>query len=623
MERVVPIQSSNAGLFRQRIGTVVTGYIAVALLVITAVLPATARAAIFLSGSPPTSIVATQGVYHFKPTVSASSGSTVKFSISSKPYWATFIPSTGELYGGTYPSNVGSYANIKITASDGKSTASIGPFAISVLATGTSTAPPVVTPPVVVGPPVTSPPTTTPTAATLQLSAPSYSVAQTAGQVTVQVNRVAGSTGAVSAKYATANNSAVAGTDYTAVSGTVSWASGETATKNINVPVMNTTPFTGTKSFMVALSNPSTGATVGTPASAAVAIAGSAAPTPPATGKGAPAAVTNLLLAQQGGTNNANAPLTNSQQLTWSAAAAGASPIDHYKIYRNGAAYATTTALTYTDTAATNSNDPKWGTATTVYSYNVSAVDTSGNEGPQASTVGVYAYRNGKSTWGNNDLSYGSLNENYSSSAGSPQSGSFDVAVNFINGGFQPAVAPPQAPMWDLEIGAFNYAVVDINPGSSVNNGRVPFGTVSRLPPGDVYGWHPTVNLYDYGPAPVANKWATYKIPLATLGMGFCKFTGSISGNKLTVTAITSGASLVDAGGFVTGPGVPAGTYISGYDQHSAIGTFTLGGPGINANTKVASSSLTFQRTSLYKFGMQPDVQGMTMYFNNMGFTSN
>ncbi|MEA3176809.1 MAG: hypothetical protein QOI59_332, partial [Gammaproteobacteria bacterium] len=203
------------------------------------------------------------------------------------------------------------------------------------------------------------------------------------------------------------------------------------------------------------------------------------------------------------------------------------------------------------------------------------------------------------------------------------QNGSFDVAVNFINGGFQPAVAPPQAPMWDLEIGAFNYAVVDINPGSSVNNGRVPFGTVSRLPPGDVYGWHPTVNLYDYGPAPVANKWATYKIPLSTLGMGFCKFTGSISGNKLTVTAITSGAPLVDAGGFVTGPGVPAGTYISGYDQHSAIGTFTLGGPGINSGTKIASSSLTFQRTSLYKFGMQPDVQGMTMYFNNMGFTSN
>jgi hypothetical protein len=105
--------------------------------------------------------------------------------------------------------------------------------------------------------------------------------------------------------------------------------------------------------------------------------------------------------------------------------------------------------------------------------------------------------------------------------------------------------------------------------------------------------------------------------------MGICQFTGSISGNKLTVTAITSGPPLVDAGGFVTGPGVPAGTYIVAYGQYGAVGTFTLAGPGISNSTKVGTTSLTFQRTSLYKFGMQPDVQGMTMYFNNMGFTSN
>jgi len=611
MARVAHNQSSSGRLFRRDFGTVVTGFIGCAVLLIMAALPATARAAVYIGGSPPTSVVEHSN-YYFKPWVSAPSGAKVTFAIAGKPYWAAFNTSTGVLSGAVYAGNIGSYKNIKISATDGKTTGSMSAFAIAVVAAGGTTTPP------------TNP---TPTTATLQLSAPTYTVAQSAGEVTVKVNRVASSTGAVSAKYATAvsssSNSAVAGKDFTPVSGTVSWASGETATKSFNVPVMNTTPFTGTKSFTVALSNPSTGATVGTPASAAVAISGSAAATPPATGKGAPSAVTNLLLAQQGGVNNANAPLTNSQQLTWSAAVAGASAIDHYKIYRNGAAYATTTALTYTDTAATNSNDPKWATAATVYSYNVSAVDASGNEGPQASTVGVYAYRNGKSTWGNNDLSYGSLNENYSSSAGSPQSGSFDVAVNFINGGFQPAVAPPQAPMWDLEIGAFNYAVIDINPGSTVNNTHLGFGTVSRLPPGDVYGWHPSVNIYDYGPAPVANKWATYKVPLTTLGMGFCKFTGSISGNKLTVTAITSGPALVDAGGFVTGPGVPAGTYISAYSQHGAIGTFTLAGPGINSGTKVASTTLTYQRTSLYKFGMQPDVQNMTMFFNNMGFTLN
>jgi len=53
------------------------------------------------------------------------------------------------------------------------------------------------------------------------------------------------------------------------------------------------------------------------------------------------------------------------------------------------------------------------------------------------------------------------------------------------------------------------------------------------------------------------------------------------------------------------------------------VGTFTIAGPGITSSTKVASTTMSYQRTSLYKFGMQPTVQGMTMYFNNMGFTTN
>jgi hypothetical protein len=237
--------------------------------------------------------------------------------------------------------------------------------------------------------------------------------------------------------------------------------------------------------------------------------------------------------------------------------------------------------------------------------------------------MSVWSYRNGKSNWGNNDLSYGTLQENYSSTAGDPQGGTYDISINFMNGGFQPAVQVPQAPQWDLEIGAFNYFTIDINPGTPASGETLPFGTVSRLPPGDVYGWHPSVNLYDYGPAPKANTWATYKVPLLAVAMGTCQFTGSISGSTLTVTAIVSGDPLVDAGGFVTGPGVPAGTYITAYGQHSAIGTFTLAGPGISAGTTVASTKMTYQRTSLYKFGIQPSVQNTTLYFNNMGFTAN
>ncbi|WP_161628846.1 Calx-beta domain-containing protein [Solimonas flava] len=111
-------------------------------------------------------------------------------------------------------------------------------------------------------------------AGSLALGASSYSVAQSAGSLTVTVARSGGSSGAVSVKYATANGTAVAGSDYTAASGTLSWASGETASKSFSVAISNATPYTGSKSFSIALSGASGGATLGA-ASASVTINGS------------------------------------------------------------------------------------------------------------------------------------------------------------------------------------------------------------------------------------------------------------------------------------------------------------------------------------------------------------
>ncbi|HWM65627.1 MAG TPA: Calx-beta domain-containing protein [Steroidobacteraceae bacterium] len=457
------------------------------------------------------------------------------------------------------------------------------------------------------------------TAGSLQFSTATYSVAQTIGTVSVTVNRVNGSGGAIQVTYTTTDGSAVAGTQYTAKTGNLTWADGDTGAKLFSIPINTSPTFSGNKSFAIGLSAATAGATLGSPSIASISIAGAGAgASPPATG--GPSKVSALQLVKQGGSNNT---ATNSQQISWAAATAGANPISYYKIYRNGASYATTTNLTYTDNAATNSNDPTWSKAATIYTYDVTAVDAGGNEGPKSGQMTAWVYQNGKSNWSNNDLSYGSLQENYSSTAGNPKGGAFDISVNFANGGFQPAVQVPQAPQWDLELGAFSYFTIDVNPGSVVKSTDLPFGTVSRLPPGDVYGWHPQVNIYDYGPAPVANTWATYKVPLLAVAMGACDFTGSISGNTLTVTAIVNGDPLVDAGGFVTGGGIPAGTYITAYGQHGAIGTFSIAGPGINSGTHIASTRMTYQRTSLYKFGIQPPVQNITMYFNNMGFTTN
>jgi hypothetical protein len=458
---------------------------------------------------------------------------------------------------------------------------------------------------------------------TLQFSASSYAVAQNAGTVNVTVDRTGGSSGAVSVAYATSNGTAVAGTDFTAANGTLHWATGDATPKTFEVSVSDAAPFPGNKSFGVSLSSPSAGATLSDPSSATLSITGSGVSAP---GSGSPSAVTNLQLINQGGPGNnihgSTASLTNYQQISWNAATPGANPIASYNIYRNGALYANTAGLTYIDKAATNSNSLTWVTNATIYSYNVAAVDTKGNVGPQAAQMSVYSYRNGASNWSNADLSYDGVlgNENYSSTAGNPQGGPFDISIFFPNGGFQPASDAPQAPTWDLEIGAFNYFVIDINPGLIISP-FVQIGMVSRLPPGDVFSWAGSLNIYDYGPAPVANKWATYKIPLKAFNMGVGSFTGSISGTKLTVTAVSSGG--VDSGGYVTGPGVPAGTYITAYGQHASIGTFTVGGPGINASTSVPSTQMTFQRTSLYKFFVQPELNPVTMYLNNMGFTTN
>ena len=106
------------------------------------------------------------------------------------------------------------------------------------------------------------------------LSASTYSVAQSAGSVTIPVNRSDGTISALAVNYATSNGTAVAGTNYTTQSGTLSWAAGDASAKNIVVPV-SSTAFSGTLTFNVALSSPADGATLGTPAMATVSVSGS------------------------------------------------------------------------------------------------------------------------------------------------------------------------------------------------------------------------------------------------------------------------------------------------------------------------------------------------------------
>ena len=84
-----------------------------------------------ISGSPSGS--ATAGVaYSFTPSASDADQNPLTYSIANKPLWASFSTSTGRLNGTPAASNVGNYANIMISVSDGRASASLPPFAISV-----------------------------------------------------------------------------------------------------------------------------------------------------------------------------------------------------------------------------------------------------------------------------------------------------------------------------------------------------------------------------------------------------------------------------------------------------------------------------------------------------------
>jgi len=108
----------------------------------------------------------------------------------------------------------------------------------------------------------------------LAFTAATYSVSQTAGSITASVARSGGTSGAVSVAYATSNGTAAAGTDYTAASGTLSWANGDAAAKNFTVIISDNTLFSGNKTFSATLSGAS-GAALGTLPSAVVTIDGS------------------------------------------------------------------------------------------------------------------------------------------------------------------------------------------------------------------------------------------------------------------------------------------------------------------------------------------------------------
>jgi hypothetical protein len=101
-------------------------------------------------------------------------------------------------------------------------------------------------------------------AGSLQFTVSSIAVIEDIGALTVTVVRTGGSTGNLTVEYATADGSAKAGEDYTATSGTLNFAGGETS-KTFQIPISDDSTTETDELFTVALRNPSTLESLGSP----------------------------------------------------------------------------------------------------------------------------------------------------------------------------------------------------------------------------------------------------------------------------------------------------------------------------------------------------------------------
>jgi hypothetical protein len=114
-----------------------------------------------------------------------------------------------------------------------------------------------------------------------------YDVNETDGQATVTVERLGGVGGAVSVDYETSDGTATAGSDYTATSGSLNWAAGDSADKTFTVPVTWDGRAEGGESISLTLTNPGGGSDLGLTTAAIVRIGDDGASGPLAMGSNA------------------------------------------------------------------------------------------------------------------------------------------------------------------------------------------------------------------------------------------------------------------------------------------------------------------------------------------------
>ena len=117
-----------------------------------------------IAGQPVTKVAVGQA-YDFRPTATDPDGGALRFMVANKPDWAAFDPGSGQLTGTPSSDDVGSFANVTISVSDGAATKSLKPFTIDVTPGGNTANPSPSTPAPSISSPMVQPtPTATPSA---------------------------------------------------------------------------------------------------------------------------------------------------------------------------------------------------------------------------------------------------------------------------------------------------------------------------------------------------------------------------------------------------------------------------------------------------------------------------
>ena len=359
----------------------------------------------------------------------------------------------------------------------------------------------------------------------LELSAASYAVSQGTGKLNITVSRVGGSSGTASVSYSTVSGTAVAGTDFTAASGTLSWASGDAAAKTVAVAISTTTPFAGTRSFTTKLSSPSTGASLGSPSQASVTISGSATSAPGSLQLSAASYSTSQSAGSLQVTVNRTGGSSGAVSVGYSSSNGSALAGTDYTAangtlqWANGDAASKTFSIAISNATAFSGNktftialaNPSGGA--TISAPQSASASIGGSAVAQSGSI-FWVYHNGVYNWGG-DYSFVAT-ANYKSTAGAPLSGPYDIAVSLTGayGGFLP-FAGGTVPLWNFDDSPYTYLTFAFKPTIANQTAQVFFVKVGDIPVGI------SVDPFNgsYGPKPQAGVWGTYKIPLSDLGV--------------------------------------------------------------------------------------------------------